>query len=247
MCYNIAYMAQRQKKYAERYADVLPKDWSKTAVQEELPLFHFVSGFSHPVLPIIKHDGIFPYTWGLIPSWAKDLETANDIRTKTLNAVGETVFEKPSFRKSISKQRCLLGVAGFYEWRDINETKYPYFIKSKSSEIFSLGCIYETWVDQSTGEIRNTFSILTTPANPLMEKIHNLKKRMPLIISPRDEKLWVDPNLASQKIIELIKPYNESDMSAYTVSNFVNNARNDRNVPESIEPFEYAELSLIDG
>lgn len=245
MCYNIAYMERRQQKYAERYKDVLPPDFSKSTVQDELPTYYFVSGFSHPLLPIVKHDGIFLFEWGLIPAWAKDTATANDIRTKTLNAVGETVFEKPSFRKSISSQRCLLGVSGFYEWRDINKLKYPYFIKTKSNDIFSLGCIYELWVDKSTGEVKNTFSILTTPANPLMESIHNLKKRMPLILSTQDEKKWIEPNLTTEEISSLIKPYSENDMTAYTVSKSVNSAKNNRNIPESIEKVDYQELSLM--
>jgi len=123
--------------------------------------------------------------------------------------------------------------------------KYPYFIHTKSSDLFSLGCIYESWVDKTTGEIRNTFSILTTPANPLMERIHNLKKRMPLILSREDEKKWIEPNLTPDQISELIKPYPESDMNAYTVSQNVNSARNNRNVPQSMEKIDYPELSLL--
>ncbi len=245
MCYNIAYMEKRQQKYAERYQHVLPKEGSKQIILDELPTYYFISGFAHPLLPIVKHDGYLLFEWGLIPAWAKDMATANDIQSKTLNAVGETVFEKPSFKKSILSQRCLLGVSGFYEWRDVNKVKYPYFIKTKSHDIFSLGCIYESWVDKSTGEVKNTFSIITTPANPLMESIHNLKKRMPLILSPQDEKKWIDPNLTKEEISLLIKPYSENNMTAYTVSKSVNSARNNRNIPESIQPVNYPELSLL--
>lgn len=243
MCYNVEYIERRGQKYAERYKDVMPPTWNRHSVLEELPTYYFVSGFSHPLLPIVKHDGIFLFEWGLIPFWTKDNITAKDIQTKTLNAVGETVFEKPSFRKSIASQRCLLGVNGFYEWRDFNKAKYPHLIQTKSNEIFSLGCIYESWVDKSTGEIRNTFSILTTPANPLMEKIHNLKKRMPLILKQEDEQKWIEPSLTTEQIKELIKPYDEADMTAYTVSKDANSARVNRNVPEIIERVDYIELT----
>src|ERR1041385_4187722 len=161
MCYNVAYMERRAKMLALRYRDVLPREWKPGDLQEELPLFYFVSGFSHPRLPIVKHDGIFLFEWGLIPFWVKDPQSAKDMQIRTLNAVGETVFDKPSFRKSIVSQRCLLGINGFYEWREVNKAKHPYYIRVKSAEIFSLGCVYESWVDKSTGEIRNTFSILT--------------------------------------------------------------------------------------
>jgi len=111
--------------------------------------------------------------------------------------------------------------------------------------LFSLGCIYENWADRTTGEIRNTFSILTTPANPMMEKIHYLKKRMPLILKKEDEALWIDPNLKNDKIKALIKPYDESDMIAYTISQKVNSVQSDRNIPEIIERVEKKEIPNI--
>lgn len=242
MCYSVEYLERRAQKYAERYKDVIHPGWGIDNVQHELPLFYFVSGFSHPQLPIVKADGIFLFEWGLIPSWVKDEATALDIRSKTLNAVGETVFDKPSYRKSIISRRCLLGVNGFFEWREFNKVKYPYLITLKKETIFSLGCIYDTWVDQSTGEIKNTFSILTTAANPLMEKIHNTKKRMPLIIKSEDEAAWVDPVLPVEQIKALITPFAAEDMQAITVSKLVSNVRAERNVPEVIESYDYSEL-----
>jgi putative SOS response-associated peptidase YedK len=241
MCYNIEFVERRAKKLEERYKN-LPPPYKTQTLPEELPVYYFVSGFSHPVLPIVKDDGIFLFEWGLIPPWIKDSISAKEIQTKTLNAVGETVFEKPSFKQSIATHRCLLPVNGFYEWRDVNKIKYPYLISLKSNAIFSLGCIYESWVDKSTGEEKNTFSILTTPANPLMEKIHNLKKRMPLILKQEDEAKWVNPKRTAQQVADLIKPYDDADMQAYTISQIANGVKNNRNVEEIINPVEYPEL-----
>lgn len=242
VCYNVQYIEKRGEKYAERYKTILPPHWDIELFPKELPVYYFVSAFSHPILPIVKHDGISLYEWGLIPFWVKDILAAKEISNKTLNAMGETVFEKPSFRKCIASQRGLLGVNGFYEWRDFNKKKYPYLIQTKSDEIFSLGCIYETWVDYSSGEIKNTFSILTTAANPFMEKIHNIKKRMPLIISREDEAQWIDENLIKEQIIELIKPYPESDMTAHTITQGANYQHKNRNIPEILKKIEYPEL-----
>lgn len=242
MCYNLSYLERRQERYAERYKDVLPEPVFKSVTQGELPFYYFVSGFAHPILPIVKQDGIFLFEWGLIPGWVKDKDTAKDMQGKTLNAVGETVFEKPSFRKSIGSKRCILGVCGFFEWRDVNKAKYPYFIRVRGADMLSLGCIYESWIDRSTGETRNTFSILTTPANPLMEHIHNLKKRMPLILAREDEQKWIDPDLPTEEIIALIKPFPQIEMRAYTVSKLANGSKNNRNVPEILNEVEYAEL-----
>jgi len=243
MCYNVQFMEKRAQKYEDRFKAVLPANQETHVLNGELPRYYFVSGFSHPQLPIVKHDGIFLFEWGLIPAWIKDPAGAAEIQNKTLNAVGETVFEKPSFKKSIASQRCLLGVSGFYEWRDFQKAKYPHLIQVKDQDIFSLGCIYETWVDKSTGELRNTFSILTTPANPMMEKIHNLKKRMPLILKPEDEQKWIEPGLSKAEIEALIKPFDEAEMRAFTVSKEVNNARFDRNTEQAIERVDYPELT----
>ena len=208
----------------------------------DLPVYYFVSGFSHPLLPVISQGGLHICQWGLVPVWTKDTAFADSIRSKTLNAKGETVFEKPSFRGSIVSKRCLLPVSGFFEWREVNKVKVPYFIKLREPDIFSLGCICDSWTDRQTGEVRDTFSIITTAANPLMEKIHNVKKRMPLIIGRDDEAAWVDPGLGAPGIRKLIKPFDEGSMHAYTVSRLVNNPRNERNVSAALEEVAYADL-----
>ncbi len=247
MCYNIAFLTKRLEMYAARYKDSLPPKWQSASGITDQPLleYYFVSGFEYPKLPVVTGNEILFCDWGLIPSWTKDPGTAMEIRTMTHNAVGETVFEKPSFRKSIASQRCLLGINGFYEWRLFNKTKYPYLITTGDSEVFSLGCLYDTWTDHTTGEVRHTFSIITTPANLLMETIHNTKKRMPLIIPPECEKDWVSPTLSTGDIQALIKPYERNDLRAVTISMTANNVRNNRNVPDIMHPYPYPELSLF--
>jgi putative SOS response-associated peptidase YedK len=245
MCYNLQFLQRRIEKYADRYREVLPADWDIRTFRQEIPEYYFVSGFSHPLLPVIRTDGIIPCEWGLIPFWVKDAGVAGDLRGKTLNAVGETVFSKPAFRNSVSSQRCLLGINGFFEWREFNKAKYPYFIKSRSRDIFSLGCLSERWIDKSTGEIRNTFSIITTPANLLMEQIHNTKKRMPLILGPGQEKNWIDPRLPKEQVAALIKPYSGDDLYAFTISRAANSPRNERNVPGICDRVDYPELPAL--
>jgi len=151
------------------------------SVFEFQPIYH-ASGFSFPKWAVItaeKPKTIQMYKWSLIPHWIKNLEDALKFRANTLNAQSETVFGKPSFKYSINKKRCLVISTGFYEWQDFNQKKYPYFINLKDGALFSMAGIFQNWTDKSTGELLNTFSILTTSANPLLEKIHNTKKRKP--------------------------------------------------------------------
>lgn len=245
MCYNLAFLTKRLEKYAERYKDTLPPGFLSTAdTGKTLPEYYFLSGFDYPELPVITDKDILMCRWGLIPSWTRDQTSASDIRSKTHNAVVETIFEKPSFRNSITTRRCLLGINGFYEWRLFNKKKYPYFITSARSEVFSLGCIYDSWTDKVTGKIHLTFSVITTPANPMMETIHNTKKRMPLILNSEEEKRWVSTDLSPAEIEELIKPCKDGDLRAVTISMVVNYARNNRNLPDIMKQVIYPELEF---
>ena len=151
------------------------------------------NGFTYPHTPVItnKEPGLIKeFNWGLIPAWSKD-ET---IRAYTLNARIETIKEKPSF-KGVIKNRCLIIADGFYEWQWLDKKgtkKQKYLLTSKTDDLFAFAGLYSEWIDKSTGEIRNTYTIVTTEANALMSEIHNNKKRMPVILSTQREKDWID-------------------------------------------------------
>ena len=150
------------------------------------------NGFQHPKTPIItnqKTDTIQLYNWGLIPFWAKD----DGIKKNTLNARMETNQEKPSFR-NVVKNRCLILADGFYEWQWLDEKgkkKQKYELTLPENQAFAFAGLWSEWVDKSTGEIRYTYTILTTEANELMAKIHNTKKRMPVIVATDTEQNWL--------------------------------------------------------
>jgi putative SOS response-associated peptidase YedK len=233
---------------AEEYYNSLPPDIRKkkdNPVMPEIPDLFMISGFDHPALPVIKENGIELNHWGLIPNngMVRDSAAADEFRKLTLNAKGETIFEKPSYRDNIVSHRCLLPVSGFYEWREYENRKYPYYIQPQQGSGFLLGSVYDSWTDTVTGEIRNTFSIVTTPANPLMEMIHNVKKRMPLILTNEDAQTWLNPGLLQDEIKTLIKPYDENCMKAHIISRKASNAKEFRNYPEIQNPVDYPELN----
>lgn len=153
--------------------------------------YHF-NGFTFPKTPVLLDEephAIQAVNWGLIPFWAKDKE----IRKYTLNAKIETLTEKPSFRNSVNK-RCLVLVDSFYEWQWLDpkgKNKQQYEISKADDELFAFGGIWSEWIDIESGEIIKTYSIVTTEANELMAKIHNTKKRMPLILKREEEATWL--------------------------------------------------------
>jgi putative SOS response-associated peptidase YedK len=176
-----------------------------------------INAFSLPDCPVIcadKPDLIQLRMWGLIPSWAKDEDYAKEIRTKTFNAKSETIDTKPSYRHLIKEKKCLVLTNGFYEWQARGKEKQPYFINVRDTEAFAMAGLYDSWINRATGEVVNTFTIITTTANPLMEKIHNVKKRMPVILYQKDEKAWIDPKISLERTLNYLKPFDEKLMIA---------------------------------
>jgi len=151
-----------------------------------------INAFDFPKLPIIKDEnpGFFQFSsWGLIPYWAKNTE----IRSMTLNARLETIDEVASFR-DVTNQRCILPVTGFYEWKWLDskgKRKEKYLIQIKSGAIFALAGLYSSWINPSTQKEIESFTLLTTKANPIMAEIHNIKKRMPLIMNANQALNWL--------------------------------------------------------
>lgn len=242
MCFFYS-LSEISKRLLKRYQLKLDFEFELAPDHESK---YYASGFDYPKMPVITNElpeRIQEYRWGLIPAWTKTEFEAMAIRAKTLNARSDTIFEKPSFRTAIRQRRCLIPADGFYEWREFNGKKYPYYIFLKDKEIFSFAGIWEPWIDSATGEVLKTFSIITTEANPLMEKIHNTKKRMPLIL-PRDlERDWLQNGLSNEAIQGLMKPFDESLMEAYTISKLITSRNSDRNVRAIQEFFKYPELS----
>jgi len=163
------------------------------------------------------------FLWGLIPSWSKDPSIAN----KLINARGETLAEKPSFRGGFKYKRCLILADGFYEWKAQpgTKTKTPYFIHMKDRKPFALAGLWDEWQSPDGGTLR-TCTIITTEPNDLMKSLHN---RMPVILHPKDYADWLDPApRAPDSLLHLIKSFPIDNMSAYAVSTLVNSPGNDR-------------------
>lgn len=221
---------------------------NKIVKEEQLSLFNdtfIVNGFDNPAMPVItddKPDEIQFFHWGIIPSWVKDMETADSIRNNTLNAKAETIFEKASFKYSIRKKRCLILCSGFFEWQKIKGKKYPYYISLENDEIFVFGGIWSTWTDKLTGEIFNTYSVITVEANEFVATIHNTKKRMPLILEPKDAIKWLDKSLSDDQIKDLMKPFDSKQMKAHTIQKFIPIKPDDSKNQEIIAYYYYPEL-----
>ncbi|MFZ4739658.1 MAG: SOS response-associated peptidase [Bacteroidales bacterium] len=187
MCFH-----SRLSKKAQALQNRFKADYSNL----EIILPETYNAFQHPKTPVITNkdaDKIQLFNWGLIPHWAKD----DSIKKMTLNARYESITEKPAFRNAVNN-RCLVLADGFYEWQWLDEkgkNKQKHLITLHDDEAFAFAGLWSNWLDKSTGEIKNTYTILTTEANELMSKIHNSKKRMPMILSAANESEWLSGQL----------------------------------------------------
>ena len=181
---------------------------------------------------IINKEGtnrLVKFRWGLVPFWAKDPSIGN----RMINARSETLVTKPSFSKIFKNQRCLIVADGFYEWKIENDKKIPLYIHLRSDKPFGLAGLYSTWKDKEGGVLA-TCTIITTLPNELLMPIHN---RMPVIIDPLSRKTWLDNEISEpDQLMPLLKPYNASEMEAYTVSRQMN--KPDYNSPDCIKRVE---------
>ncbi len=208
MCYRVQ-VNTGVGKIAERFK-------AKVDNPEMLLFNEEINGFAYQALPVITNDNpavvTSEYKWGLIPSWCKD----DSIKKNTLNAKIETLDEKPAFR-DVAKNRCLVIATGYYEWRwndEKGKSKQKFEIHSSEEEIFAFAGIFSTWTNPADQQIVKTFSIVTTQANLQMEYIHNMKKRMPLMLKRSDEQHWLD---ASNPIDDFAFPKYNAEIIAFPV------------------------------
>ncbi|WP_029905286.1 SOS response-associated peptidase [Prevotella sp. 10(H)] len=218
MCFYIS-MNKNAQTLASRYGlktDILE------SYQDILNEHYQINAFTNPLCYVVTNsEELHAFNWGLIPHWERTPQDADKIRAMTYNARSESIFEKPSFREPIRSKRCLVPSTGYFEYHhNADSSTTPYFIYLKNTEIFSIAGIYDSWKNPANGDIINTFSIITTEANSFTAEIHNGGKnpnRMPVILSPMDEKQWIDSSLNREGIIELMKPYDASLMDAHAV------------------------------
>jgi putative SOS response-associated peptidase YedK len=246
MCYHKALTVK-----LDNLADYYSADYEKllSEIYGDNPIAYHENGFDFKPTPIVtagRPNTLQNFNWGLVPFWVKDAASGVKLRVSTLNCISEEMYEKPSFRDSAKEgKRCLIPCTGFYEWRWMDEkgkTKIPYYIHFKDQELFSIAGIYSKNKNMGTDGDYYSYAVLTTKANTLMTKIHNSKKRMP-VISPRQyEKDWLNPALTKDDVLALTNIVHEIDLDAHTISKRITDKKQESNVPDVMQPQLYDEV-----
>jgi putative SOS response-associated peptidase YedK len=158
--------------------------------------------------------------WGLVPYWSKD----SKVGFSTINAKAETITTSPAFREAMKRRRCLVPADWFYECKKIDaKTKQPFAIALQGGSLFAFAGLWERWKDEATGEALETYTVITTDPNELMQSLHN---RMPVILHRQDYERWLAPADASRLPVDLLRPFPAEEMKAWRVSSDVGNVCN---------------------
>lgn len=174
--------------------------------------------------------------WGLVPHWAD----SPAVGYKLINARAESVAAKAAYRDAFRRSRCLIPADGFYEWAKTDSGKVPHWITLTDHGLFAFAGLRSAWRTPDE-EWLPTCSIVTTTANSLVAPLHD---RMPVILDPAAEELWLDPEADPADLQELLVPYDAVRMGEMAVSRAVNDADNEG--PDLVLPAppEPAQLEL---
>jgi putative SOS response-associated peptidase YedK len=162
--------------------------------------------------------------WGLIPSWSREPKGI-------INARAETLTEKPSFRESFKRRRCLIPADGFYEWKREGKAKQPFYFQMKDESVFAFAGIWDVW--KKDGKEIVSCAIITTEPNELLAPIHD---RMPVILHTSGFEAWLDGRTDADELTDLLKPFPADYMKGYAVDASVNSPSVDN--PHLIEQAE---------
>jgi len=191
------------------------------------PVYNLCPTQNSPVLRLVDGERQFDeMRWQLVPNW----EPVFNTKLSTINAKSETVFNSPLFGELMSRQRCIVPISGFYEWKTEGQRKRPFKIHLGDNAIMSLAGIWEAWRPGTPLE-RRSFSILTTAANRFMREIHD---RMPVILDQKVIEDWLNPEIHESELKELMKPCPDEWLAKAEVSRLVNSPKN--NSLDVLEP-----------
>jgi putative SOS response-associated peptidase YedK len=155
--------------------------------------------------------------WGLIPSWARDTGGA----ARMINARGETVAEKPAYRDSLRRRRCLVPADGFYEWPETGDDRRPVLFRRMDGAPFVFAGLWDTWRPPGGGDPLSSFTIVNTEARGAMRAYHH---RVPIVLDALAQTTWLDPDADPMPLVRNA-PF--EDFAALRVGSRVNSVRND--------------------
>lgn len=178
------------------------------------------------------HREMHAARWGLVPAWAKDVR----VGYKMINARVESLDDRPAFRTSLERRRCVVPADGYYEWRRHDGTKTPFFIHGSPSAPIALAGLYAFWRDPERADddpdrwLLST-TIVTTAAQGDLASLHD---RVPVVLDDEGLARWLDPALTRASAALRLLTGSAPPLTFHEVSDRVNRTTSDD--PGLVEP-----------
>ncbi len=196
------------------------------------------------LLPVITQEarkGISTFYWGTSPTWSGN----KPLSEKIINIQAETIPDKGSLRKALMRSRCLIPADGFYAWKKVGKkTTIPYRFKTTDQELFSMAGFWEEFEDDQSHPVY-TFKLITIPSNGIVASVSD---RMPVLLRPHEEAIWLDNDSSELQLLGLLKTYPSAQMDYYPVTPRISDP--EINLPSMIIPTQPADqfgnLTLFD-
>lgn len=187
---------------------------------------HYNISPAQEVVTIVNRNGvktIEKMKWGFVPSDARD--TNSIFRYKTHIAKAEVIFDKPTWSRAIREQRCLIPANGFYEWKNLETGKVPYYIQTAEQTLFAFAGIYSSWTDPD-GVVHGMCAMITTASDTDNQAV---PMRLPVIVRPEDEADWLNPVAGGMNLIyKIMKPLMPEQLKIYRVSDDIRSSKIDK-------------------
>ena len=242
MCFH-ANFKEKVEKLEKKLGVELPQQILRDLFN--IPQYH-LNGFAHPNMLVIPQQFpklLVPAVWGIVPQNKTSKQIKEYYKESVgygggLNARSEKLFNHFIYKKVVSTQRCIIPVSGFFEPHEYLKKKYPFYVHRADNEPLIFAGIY-TVIDTYV-----TFSILTTKASLLLAKVHNSKKRQPVMLQDHQVSLWLSNQLDSNAINQIIEtPLPDNMLEAYPVSKALFSPKEDSNIKSITNKASYSELA----
>ncbi|MEY5004327.1 MAG: hypothetical protein RLZZ594_357 [Actinomycetota bacterium] len=142
--------------------------------------------------------------WGLVPRWSKGPAEGAPL----INGRIESLLEKPSFKDSVVRRRCVIPASGYYEWQVAADgTKQPFYINAGTDGMFALAGLYEWWADPSkaAGDPTRWLLSATTLTKASCPDLAHIHDRNPVLLSADTFDAWLDPHIeGDQDLLDAI-------------------------------------------
>jgi putative SOS response-associated peptidase YedK len=162
--------------------------------------------------------------WGLIPWFAK----SSKLTYSTVNARFEGIEGKASYKQPWTQgQRCIIPALSFDEpcWETGKNVWWTF--RRTDGAPWGLAGLWNAWVDKETGEVIESYTMLTqnADAHPIMRRMHKPDPKLPVdqqdkrsvvAIEPSDVEQWLRGSVTDAA--ELIRMTPADAMEARPVS-----------------------------